>query len=59
MQSTSHKFLGCLKHKLDLRLLGEISTNLTYVDDTILIAESKEELKRLLMMVKEESEKLA
>ena len=46
-----------MKHKLDLRLPGEISTNLTYVDDTILIAESKEELKRLLMRVKEESEK--
>ena len=33
--------------------------NLRYADDTILIAESKEELKRLLMRVKEESEKLA
>ena len=33
--------------------------NLRYADDTILIAESEEELKRLLMKVKEESEKLA
>ena len=33
-------------------------SNLTYADDTILIAESKEELKSLLMNVKEESEKL-
>ena len=32
--------------------------NLRYVDDTILMAESKEELKSLLMKVKEESEKL-
>ena len=32
-------------------------SNLTYADDTILIAESKEELKSLLMKVKEESEK--
>ena len=33
--------------------------NLRYVDDTTLMAESKEELKSLLMQVKEESEKLA
>ena len=32
--------------------------NLRYVDDTILVAESKEELKSLLMTVKEESEKV-
>ena len=31
--------------------------NLTYVDDTTLMAEGKEELKNLLMKVKEESEK--
>ena len=33
--------------------------NLRYTDDTVLTAESKEELKSLLMKVKEESEKLA
>ena len=33
--------------------------NLRYADDSTLIAESKEELKRLLMKVKEESEKVA
>ena len=33
--------------------------NLRYADDTILMAESEEELKSLLMEVKEESEKLA
>ena len=33
--------------------------NLRYADDTTLMAESKEELKSLLMKVKEESEKLA
>ena len=33
--------------------------NLRYADDTILMAESKEELKSLLMKVKEETEKLA
>ena len=32
--------------------------NLKYADDTILMAESKEKLKRLLMKMKEESEKL-
>ena len=32
--------------------------NLRYADDTILMAESEEELKSLLMKVKEESEKL-
>ena len=35
------------------------TNNLRYADDTILMAESKEELKSLLMKVKEESEKLA
>ena len=33
--------------------------NLRYADDTTLMAESKEELKSLLMKVKEEKEKLA
>ena len=37
---------------------GDIN-NLRYADDTTLMAESKEELKILLMKVKEESEKLA
>ena len=35
------------------------TNNLIYTDDTILMAESEEELKSLLMKVKEESEKLA
>ena len=34
------------------------SNNLRYADDTILMAESEEELKRILMKVKEESEKV-
>ena len=57
MQSTSWEMLGWMKHKLESRLLGEIS-NLRYVDDTTLLAESEEELKSLLMKVKEESEKV-
>ena len=40
------------------RLLGEISRNvIRYIDDTTVMAESEEELKSLLMKVKEESEK--
>ena len=35
------------------------TNNLRHADDTTLMAESKEELKSLLMKVKEESEKLA
>ena len=48
-----------MKHKLESRLLGEISiNNLRYAHDTTLMAESEEELKSLLMKVKEESEKV-
>ena len=39
-------------------MLGEIISNLTYADDTTLMAESKEVLKSLLMKVKEASEKV-
>ena len=45
------------KHKLESRLPREIN-NLRYADDTTLMAESEEELKSLLMKVKEESEKV-
>ena len=58
MQSTSWETLGWKKHKLESRLLGEISINFMYADDTTLMAENEEELKRLLMKVKEESEKV-
>ena len=47
--------LGWKKHKLKSRLLGEIFNNLRYADDTTLMAKSEEELKSLLMKVKEES----
>ena len=50
--------LGWRKHKLESRLLGENITNLRYADDTTLMAESEEELKSLLMKVKEESEEV-
>ena len=48
-----------MKHKLDSRLPGENINNLRYADDTTLMVESEEELKSLLMKVKEQSEKLA
>ena len=50
--------LGWKKHKVESRLPEEISINLRYADDTTLMAESEEELKSLLMKVKEESEKV-
>ena len=47
--------LGWKKHKLKSRLPEEIN-NLRYADDTTLMAESDEELKSLLMKMKEENE---
>ena len=48
---------GWMKHNLGSKLLGEISV--TSDMQITLMAESKEELKSLLMKVKEENEKLA
>ena len=48
--------LGWKKHKLESWLLGEIINDLRYAANTTLMAESEEELKKLLMKVKEESE---
>ena len=42
-----------------IKIAGRQIDNLRYADDTTLMAESEEELKNLLMKVKEESEKLA
>ena len=41
-----------------IKIAGRNINNLRYVDDTTLMAESEEELKSLLMKVKEESEKV-
>ena len=49
--------LDWMKHKLESKTAGRNIYNLRYADDTTLMAESKKELKRLLMKVKEESEK--
>ena len=46
------------KHKLESRLLGEISTTSKVQMTSPLMAESEEELNSLLMKVKEESEKV-
>ena len=54
-QSTSCKMLGWMADKLKLRFLENI--NLRYVGDSTLMAESKKELRSLLMKVKKESEK--
>ena len=42
-----------------IKITGRNSNNLRYADDTILMAENKEELKSLVMKVKEETEKVA
>ena len=54
VQITSCKMLGLMKHKLESRNIN----NLRYAEDSILLAESEEKLKNLLMKVKEESEKV-
>ena len=56
MQSTSFKMPGWMKHSLESRLPG--INNLRYPDDTTLRAESEEEVKSLLIKVKEDSEKV-
>ena len=49
---------GLEEAQAGIKIAGRNIDNLRYADDTILMAESKEELKSLLMQVKEESEKV-
>ena len=49
---------GLEKAQAGIKVAGRNINNLRYTDDTTLVAESKEELKSLLMKVKEESEKV-
>ena len=49
---------GLEKAQAGIKIAGRNINNVRYADDTILMAESEEELKSLLMKVKEESEKL-
>ena len=48
---------GLEEAQAGIKIAGRIINKLRYADDTTLMAESKEELKSLLMKVKEESEK--
>ena len=50
---------GLEEAQAGIRIAGRNINNLRYADDTTLMAESEEELKSLLMKVKEKSEKLA
>ena len=59
VQNASCEMPAWINHKLESSLPAERNiNNLTQADDTTLMADSKEELKRLFMRVKEESEKL-
>ena len=49
---------GLEETKAGIKIAGRNINNLRYSNDTTLMAESKEELKSLLMKVKEESEKV-
>ena len=49
---------GLEEAQAGIKTAGRNISNLRYADDTTLVAESKEELKNLLMKVKEESEKV-
>ena len=56
MQSTSLEMLGLGEAQAGIKIVGTNSNNLRYADDTTLMTEREEELKSLLMKVKEESE---
>ena len=49
---------GLEETQAEIKIAGRTISNLRYADDTTLMAESEEELKSLLMKVKEESEKV-
>ena len=51
--------VGLDEAQAGIKIAGRNINNLRYADDTTVMAESEEELKSLLMRVKEESEKLA
>ena len=50
--------LGWMKHNWEIKIAGRNINNLRYAEFTTLMAEREEELKSLLMKVKEESEKV-
>ena len=57
-QSASWEMKGLDETQSGIKIAGRNINNLRYADDTTLMAESKEELKSLLMKVKEETEKV-
>ena len=58
MQSTSWEVLGLEEAQAGIKTAGRNINHLRYADDTTLMTESEEELRSLLMKVKEESEKV-
>src|SRR5574337_127547 len=58
MQSIYHVKCQLHEAQVGIKIAGRNINNFRYADDTILMAESEEELKSLLMKVKEESEKV-
>ena len=58
IQSTSYEMLGWMNEaQAGIKIAGRNINNLRYADDTTFIAKGEEELKSLLVRVKEESEK--
>ena len=57
MQNTSREMLEWMKAQAGINIARRNINNLRYADGTTLMAESKEELKSLLMKMKEEGEK--
>ena len=58
MQSTSCKNARLIEVEAGIKITKRNICNFKYADDTTLMADSEEELKSLLMKVKEESEKV-
>ena len=58
MQNTSWENTGLDEEQAGIKIAGRNINNLRYADDTTPVAESEEELKSLLIKVKEESEKV-
>ena len=58
MQSTLWETLGLGEAQAGIKIVGRNINNLRYPDDNTLMTESEEELKSLLMKVKEESKKV-
>ena len=58
MQNTSCEMLGWMNQQAGIKIAGRNINNLRYADNSTLMAEREQEIKSLLMKVKEESEKV-